>query len=145
MKTINLPLTNIEHLIPQKKPFEMVSALLEFSETSVVSSLKIKEENIFFKDNLFLEPGLIENMAQTVALHTGYDYFLKGKPAPTGYIGSIKKIEIFSLPKLNETITTKAEILHEFMGVTMVKIEVFNAKKEKIASGEMKTVIANDE
>ncbi|GGX25112.1 hypothetical protein [Aquimarina muelleri] len=138
---INLPLTDIKHLIPQKKPFEMVSALLEFSETRVVSSLEITEENIFLKDNFFLEPGLIENMAQTVALHTGYDYFIKEEPVPIGYIGSIKKIDIFSLPKLKETIITKAEILHEFMGITMVKIEVFNIKKEKIASGEMKTVI----
>lgn len=145
MKTLNLPLTDIRHLIPQKKPFEMVSALLEFSETSVVSSFKITQENLFLKGDLFLEPGLIENMAQTIALHTGCDYFLKGKPAPTGYIGSIKKIDIFSLPRLNETIITKAKILHEFMGVTMVSVEIFNTKKEKIAYGEMKTVIANDE
>ena len=33
-------------------------------------------------------------MAQTVALHTGYDTLLKEEPAPTGYIGAIKKIEI---------------------------------------------------
>lgn len=141
MEEISLPITNIKHLIPQKEPFEMVSSLLEFSDTSVVSSLKITEGNLFLKDNFFLEPGLIENMAQTVALHTGFDYFLKGEPAPTGYIGSIKKIDILSLPELNETITTKAEILHEFMGITMVKIDVFNAKEEKIAYGQMKTVI----
>lgn len=141
MEEISLPITNIKHLIPQKEPFKMVSSLLEFSDTSVVSSLKITEGNLFLKDNFFLEPGLIENMAQTVALHTGFDYFLKGEPAPTGYIGSIKKIDILSLPELNETITTKAEILHEFMGITMVKIDVFNAKEEKIAYGQMKTVI----
>jgi hypothetical protein len=29
------------------------------------------------------------------------------------------------------------------MGITMVKIEVFNAKKRVIASGQMKTVIAS--
>lgn len=143
MKKTNFPITNIKHLIPQKKPFEMVDTLLDFSETSVASSFKITENNLFLKDNLFLEPGIIENMAQTVALHTGYDYFLRDEPAPTGYIGSIKKVEVFYLPKLNETITTEAEILHEFMGVTMVKIEVFNAKKGMIASGQMKTVIAS--
>ncbi len=143
MKNTNFPIRNIKHLIPQKEPFEMVDTMLGFSETSVVSSFKITKSNLFLKDDLFLEPGIIENMAQTVALHTGYNYFLKNEPAPTGYIGSIKKIEVFYLPKVNETITTKAEILHEFMGVTMVKIEVFNAKKEVIASGQMKTVIAS--
>lgn len=137
------PISNIEHLIPQKAPFVMVDSLLGFSNTNVVSSFKILEANIFFENQELSEPGLIENMAQTVALHTGYDYFLRGETAPTGYIGSIKSMEISMLPKLYETIKTEAHILQEFMGVTLVEITVFNAKKEKIASSIMKTVIAN--
>ena len=137
-----LPITNVLHLIPQKKPFVMVDALLEFSNTKIVSSFKILDTNLFIKDTLLLESGIIENMAQTVALHTGYDYFLRGEDAPTGYIGSIKKVDILLLPKLNETIITEASILHEFMGVTMVEVKVYNAKKEEIASAQMKTVIA---
>jgi len=139
------PITEITHLIPQKIPFVMVDSLLDFSETMVQSSFTVKSDNIFCKNAMFLESGLIENMAQTVALHTGYDFFLRGEPAPTGYIGSIKKIEIKQLPKLNETITTNVNILHEFMGVTLVEIEVENSNKQIIASGNMKTVIAADE
>src|SRR5690606_3804576 len=121
----------------------MVDTLLDFTENKVVSSFKINEDNLFLNKGTFLEPGLIENMAQTVALHTGYAFFLKNEEAPTGYIGSIKKIDIISLPGLNDIITTKVDILHEFNGVTMVAIKVFNTNKEEIASGEMKTVIAN--
>jgi len=143
MILLQKPITNIEHLIPQKEPFVMVDTLLGFSSTNVVSSLKILEANIFFENQTLSESGLIENMAQTVALHTGYDYFLKGEPAPTGYIGSIKEMEISMLPPLNETIKTEAHILQEFMGVTLVEITVFNSKKEKIASSLMKTVIAS--
>ncbi|WP_103863438.1 hypothetical protein [Aquimarina sp. I32.4] len=143
MKEQSLPIINVSHLIPQKKPFEMVSALLTFSETSIISSFTITSQNIFVTKHQFTEPGLIENMAQTVALHTGYDYFLKGEPAPVGYIGSIKKVTISFLPRVEETITTKAEILHEFMGVTLVKVDIYNSNKEVIASGQMKTVIAN--
>ena len=142
MATKQLPITDISHLIPQKKPFVMVDTLVSFSKTNIISALTVKKENLFFNNNMFSEPGLIENMAQTVALHTGYDYFLKGEPAPTGYIGSIKKMEISRLPELNETIKTEAHILQEFMGVTLVEINVFNGKKEKIASSIMKTVIA---
>ncbi|PWK20735.1 hypothetical protein [Xanthomarina spongicola] len=137
------PITDITHLIPQKTPFVMVDTLLDFSNTKVVSSFKINANNIFLKDNTLLESGLIENMAQTVALHTGYDFFLKNEEAPTGYIGSIKKIAILKLPVLNDIITTEVDILHEFNGVTMVAVKVFNTEKEEIASGEMKTVIAN--
>ncbi|WP_306293669.1 hypothetical protein [Winogradskyella forsetii] len=137
------PITDITDLIPQKAPFVMVDALLGFSDTQLMSSFKISKSNIFFENDTLSESGLIENMAQTVALHTGYDYFLKGQPAPTGYIGSIKNVQISRLPQLNETIQTEAHIIQEFMGVTLVEITVTNAKKEKIASSTMKTVIAN--
>src|SRR5690606_12658679 len=94
------PITVISHLIPQKVPFVMVDTLVHFSGNEVVSSFKIIESNLFLQNNTLLEAGLIENMAQTVALHTGYDYFLKNEVAPTGYIGSIKSIEIHKLPIL---------------------------------------------
>jgi len=143
MVITNLPITDISNLIPQKAPFVMVDTLLEFSAEKIVSSFKILDKNLFIKDNHFLESGLIENMAQTVALHTGYDFFLKGEEAPMGYIGSIKKVEVFQLPKLKETIITKALILHEFMGVTMVEVKAYNTNKEVVASAQMKTVIAS--
>lgn len=143
MILLEKPITNIKNLIPQKTPFVMVDALLGFSNTNIISSFTILESNIFFDNQTLSEAGLIENMAQTVALHTGYDYFLKGQPAPTGYIGSIKEVQIITLPSLNEIINTQAHILQEFMGVTLVEITVSNAKKEKIASSIMKTVIAS--
>ena len=143
MAKVDIPITDISNLIPQKKPFVMVDTLLEFSPEKIMSSFNILDSNLFFKDNQFLESGVIENMAQTVALHTGYDYYLKGEDAPLGYIGSIKKVEIFQLPKLSETIFTEALILHEFMGVTMVSAKVFNTNHEIIATAEMKTVIVN--
>lgn len=143
MNLIKNPITNIENLIPQKTPFVMVDSLLTFSNTHVVSSFKISEINILLDNQTLSEAGLIENMAQTVALHSGYHYFLKGQPAPMGYLGSIKKIQISKLPQLDEIINTEAHILQEFMGVTLVEIAVTNAKKEKIASSIMKTVIAS--
>ncbi|WP_299887289.1 hypothetical protein [uncultured Lacinutrix sp.] len=139
-----LPIQDISSLIPQKVPFVMVDTLLEFSSENIKSSFTIKETNLFVEKDTFLEPGLIENMAQTVALHTGYDFFLKGEQAPTGYIGSIKKAEVFKLPKCNEVIKTEAKILHEFMGVTMVETIVRNSRKEIIAQAQMKTVIVEN-
>ena len=143
MNIIENPIIDVRNLIPQKFPFVMVDTLILFNESQVVSSYKIEESNIFYDGSVITEPGLIENMAQTVALHTGYDFFIKNEQAPIGYIGSVKKVSIVVLPLLNEVITTKATILHEFMGVTMVSIQVFNAKNEEIASSEMKTVIAS--
>ncbi len=131
----------VQNLIPQKDPFVMVDKLLHFSEDKVVSGLTISEENLFTASAIFMAPGLIEHMAQTVALYTGYQYFLKNKPAPTGYIGAIKKVEIHKLPDVTSELVTTVKILHEVMGVTLVEIETA-CDGTIIATSEMKTVIA---
>ncbi|SFC58148.1 hypothetical protein [Flavobacterium phragmitis] len=131
----------VENLLPQKFPFVMVDAMYSYTETSLVSGLKIQQDNIFVNDELFLEAGLIEHMAQSVALHTGYQYFLRNEIAPTGYIGSIKEIEIKKLPRLNDNIQSEVTILQEFAGITLVNI-VTKLNNEEIANGQMKTVLA---
>lgn len=132
----------IGKLIPQKAPFVMVDKLLHFEEKKVISGLTISEENIFTRNNKFTAPGLIEHMAQTVALYTGYQYFLKKEKAPTGYIGAIKKAEIFELPSVGKELKTTVNILHDIMGVTLVTAET-ECDGKIIASSEMKTVLAN--
>lgn len=131
----------VENLIPQKFPFVMIDRMFSYSETGLISGLKIQESNIFLEENTFLEVGLIEHMAQSVALHTGYQFFLKNETAPTGYIGSLKDIQIKKLPKINDVIQSNVTILQEFAGVTLVDIVTF-LNDEEIASGQMKTVLA---
>jgi len=131
----------VENLLPQKFPFVMVDKMYSFTENTLVSGLKIQNDNIFFDNDIFLEAGLIEHMAQSVALHTGYDFFLRNEKAPTGYIGSIKEIEIKKLPKINDTIQSTVTIIQEFAGITLVDI-VTTLNNEEIANGQMKTVIA---
>ena len=80
-------------------------------------------------------------MAQSVALHTGYQFYLKQEPAPTGYIGSIKEIKINTLPKLGDEIQTTVTILQEFAGITLVDI-VTTLEDQQIANGQMKTILA---
>ena len=93
-------------------------------------------------NNIFQESGLVEHMAQSVALYTGYQFYLKNEPAPTGYIGSIKTIQINRLPKLDEQVVTTVNVLQEFMGVTLVDI-VSKVNDEVICTSQMKTVIAS--
>lgn len=131
----------VENLLPQKFPFVMVDKMFSFDETSLVSSLKIQSENIFSENGIFLEAGLIEHMAQSVALHTGYAFFLKQEKAPTGYIGSIKQIDIKKLPNVNDEIQSTITIIQEFAGITLVDI-VTTLNNEEIANGQMKTVLA---
>ncbi len=133
----------IGNLIPQRAPIVLVDALLDFSAQTLRSSFTPSDQTIFVKNGQFTEPGIVEHMAQSVALHTGYAYFLKGIPAPTGYIGSIGRCEIFGLPSTNRPLTSQVRIVQEFGGVTLVEIET-HSNGVRIASAQMKTVIAND-
>lgn len=119
----------------------MVDSLVEYADKKIVSNFTIGPTNILAEEDFFSAAGLIENMAQTVALHTGYKYYLLKKPAPTGYIGAIKKAEIFHLPRKSQKLVTTVEILHDIMDVTLVKAQV-ECDGKIIADSEMKTALA---
>ncbi|CAM1348398.1 hypothetical protein [Tenacibaculum insulae] len=127
-------------LIPQRAPIVMVDSLLYFDETKVISGLTVLSNNMFVDNNYLTEPGLIEHMAQTVALYTGYHFYIKNIPAPEGYIGAIKGVTIKKLPKVSEQLETEVEILQEIMGVTLVK-GTTKLAGEVIMSAQMKTVL----
>ena len=132
----------VKALIPQKEPFVMVDELLQYTEENLRSRFKVNPANLFVENSYFVESGIIEHMAQSVALHTGYQFFLLNKDAPTGYIGSIKNVEIIQLPKIGQSIESNVEIIQEFNGVTLVEIEVF-CEDKIIAKSQMKTVLAS--
>ena len=136
---LNIP--PITQLIPQRAPMVMVDTLWEYSPTTAVVGLTILQDNIFVHKGCLSASGLIEHMAQSTALHKGYGYYLNHQPAPMGYIGAIKHIEIHKLPPVGAHIKTSITILQEFMDVTLVRIETF-LEEVCIAQGEMKTVLA---
>ena len=140
---ISLPTSDqnfVESLIPQKFPFVMVNGISEYSEEHLVSGFTIKEDNIFVHEGIFQASGLIEHQAQSVALHTGYKFYLLGKEAPTGYIGAIKTFEAETLPKAGDQLVSEVKIINEMMGVTLVEI-ITKINEEIIAKSEMKTVV----
>lgn len=132
---------SIEKLIPQRFPMVMVDAIWHYSPTEITAGLTITAENIFTHNQSLSEAGLIEHLAQSIALHKGYSFYLNDMPAPVGYIGSIKSIEIIRCPNVGEQVHTEMEVIQEFMDVTLVKLHSF-VGDELIASGEMKTVLA---
>ena len=130
----------VGNLIPQRFPFVMVHELTEYSDEHLVSGFEIKEDNIFIQDGVFQASGLIEHQAQSVALHTGYKYYLLGKDAPTGYIGAIKSFEAETLPGTGDRLVSEVTILNEIMGVTLVDI-VTKLNGTIIAKSQMKTAV----
>jgi 3-hydroxyacyl-[acyl-carrier-protein] dehydratase len=70
--SVVFPITDkdfVGQLIPQKFPFVMIDKLLAFVENEITSGLTVPEQNIFVENAVFQESGLIEHMAQSVALY----------------------------------------------------------------------------
>jgi predicted hotdog family 3-hydroxylacyl-ACP dehydratase len=136
-----LELDRILQLIPQKPPFVMVDSLLEYTDLTGKTGFKISPDNILVENEIFSEPGLIEHMAQSMSLWRGYQGFASGLEKPkTGFIGSIKSVEIISLPKVGSQVYTYVEILHEIMNVTSVGARTEDENGKLLATSEMKTV-----
>jgi len=138
------PITHLERileLIPQKHPFVMVDSLYEYTALTGKTGFSIPLDNILVENGIFSEAGLMEHMAQSMSLHRGYQGFLSGLDKPkTGFIGSIKSVEIIELPKAGTRLYTNVEILAEVMTVTLVSAKTRNEEGKIIATSEMKTV-----
>src|SRR5688572_8593831 len=92
----------IAGFIPQKPPFVMIDNLVDTTGEAFESNFTVRNENIFLRNNQLTEPALIENVAQTCA--AGFAFLQKqqqGEPK-IGFIGGITKLQVHTLPFLNE-------------------------------------------
>lgn len=106
--------SQIQNYIPQREPFIMVDNLLEATSEKFQTDFFIDEKNIFLEDGFLREFALIENIAQSstvgiVVTATG----ALNKPVE-GFIGAITKLNLYDLPKVNDTIHTIITLVCKF-------------------------------
>ena len=140
MKTL-LTKSQVENLLPQKAPFAMVDGLVEINR-EVFSTLKIVEDNLLVSRNRFSEAGLLEFMAQSIAVSSAFMEEAQ-KEAKVGFIGAIRKAEIVALPEVGTQIFGKVEKQYEAIGIQLAKVEVFNSSEELLAWAQIKTVLSS--
>lgn len=112
-------------LIPQRDPIVMVDKFVGITNGISETQLTIKNDNIFVENDCFTEFGLIEHIAQSAAARVGYICRNENKPISIGYIGAISNMEIVFLPKINDMLETRIEILQEVFNITLIKAESF--------------------
>lgn len=133
----------IHELIPQQPPFVMVDQLVFSDETTSRSTFIIQPDNCMVSDDAFTEGGLMENIAQTAAARSGYQAQAENKPVQSGYIGAVKNLEVYFLPKVGEQLTTEIKIENQFFNVSVISGSVW-CNNELAARCEMK-VFLNEE
>ncbi len=134
---------NIFEYIPQRPPMAMVDTLYRADELSAVSGLHLSKQNIFCENGRFTEPGIIENIAQTAALHSGYMARKNNTRPAVGFIGAIKRLTVYSLPLAGELLETTITVVSRFDNATIIKGEV-KCNGRLIAEGEMNIFLQNN-
>lgn len=132
--------TQLDDFLPHRPPFTMVSGLLAYSKDTARTLLTIHEDNVLLEGNLFSEAGLLEFMAQSLALHAGYlAKDSNGESNAIGVIGAVKNFEVSQFPKVGEIIYCDIIILSEFMSMTLAEASVYDNNETLVAKAELKT------
>lgn len=141
--SFTLPITNIDvikQLIPHREPMILVDGLISFEDQKAKATLTILEDNIFIENNRLSETGLLEHMAQTAALYTGYKFQSQNKKIKEGMIAVIKMATILNVPQVKDTIISEVYITYETEMLTMVTITT-TLHGKTIATATMHTVL----
>ncbi len=133
---------NIQEYLPHREPLLMVDGIIELCKEKVITRFSIQADNIFLFNNQLQESGLIENMAQTCASIVGQSFFddQSSDTKVIGFITSIKKVNIFSLPHLGQEIITKANLVSQYENICNVSCETF-CEDELLGTAEINLFI----
>ncbi|MCC8036380.1 MAG: hydroxymyristoyl-ACP dehydratase [Rikenellaceae bacterium] len=115
--------SEILEYIPQRAPMVMVDTFYGVYGDVSVSSLEVTPENIFVRDGIMEECGIVEHVAQSAALRAGFLYRSRGERVPLGFIASVSKVKVYRCPKVGETITTRVTVIQEVMDITLLAAE----------------------
>ena len=111
---------DIRKYLPHRDSMLMVDRLLDLTNGFVKTEFLIKPDNIFLKNDLFVESGLIENIAQTCSIIAGSSYFnqgderLENKSQVIGYISALKTVQINTLPKVGDLLFSQGTMISRF-------------------------------
>ncbi|MBS1667730.1 MAG: 3-hydroxyacyl-ACP dehydratase [Bacteroidetes bacterium] len=139
-----MPFSEIDILsiIPQRAPFVMVDQLTACDEMGAKSVFLVRKENILVREGKLSEAGLVENIAQTAAAHSGWLGGTGEKKTQIGYIGDVKNLEIYDLPKTNSILETQVKVKNQIFDITVIEGKV-TCEGKLIAECEMKIFISN--
>ena len=134
----------ITTLIPQRPPFVMVDRIVSCDDTDAVTELSVRQDNILLEDTHLSSAGVIENMAQSCAVKMGCGNVLKNEPIRLGYIGEVKNLKIYRLPKLDEVLNTEVHVMMEYFDMTLASV-CTKVNDEIVAEARMKLAMSSIE
>ena len=112
-----------------------IDTVLTVDAEQAVTQFTIPADCPLVVDGVLPLAGLMENAAQTCAVRAGQSAGNK-----IGYIGAVKQLEAKRLPKVGETLTTRATLIQEVLNISLVECET-RINDEGIATATLKLAI----
>lgn len=135
---------DVHELLPQQEPFVMVSRLVHLDDVRTICETDIHADNIFVEHGHFSASGLIESIAQTCAARMGYiNKILLKRDVQIGFIGAIRNLEVYALPKAGRQITIIVDVKDEVFGITLASAVVKDSER-MLMSTEIKIAIKQE-
>ena len=121
----------------------MVDVVWSATDEGAETGLTVRKDNIFVREGLFREPGLIEHIAQSAAAFAGYGTFVRGEKPKLGFIGEIKECLFHQLPRVGCELHTAIRVIAVVKGISLISAET-TCEGRPVASCQMKIFIKED-
>lgn len=134
---------NILELLPQQKPFVFVDQMDHFDipTLSCTTHFLIQKDHLLVNNGYLSESGIIENIAQTCAVHIGfYNKYILNRKIQVGFIGAVKNLRIFDKVQIGDLLITTIAIKTEFGSMKIADATVDVCGK-RVAEGELKIAL----
>lgn len=112
-------------LLPQAPPFVFVDELTRVASETGWSRYVMPPGHFLAMHGLVTAEALLENMAQTGALHQGYMALQKGSERPMGFIASIDRAVFYDLPAPGSCLETEFTLKNLYGAIGVSEGRVF--------------------
>lgn len=126
---------NIDIFIPQRPPFVFIDTIEYINAHQARTAYTVSADCPLVTDGILPLSGLVENAAQTCAVRAGYSSGNK-----IGYIGAIKQMQTYRLPRVGETLTTETRLIEEVMNISLIECTI-RVGNELLAQATLKLAI----
>lgn len=126
---------NIDIFIPQRPPFVFIDTIDDINALQARTAYTVSADCPLVTDGILPLSGLVENAAQTCAVRAGYSSGNK-----IGYIGAIKQMQTYRLPRVGETLTTETRLIEEVMNISLIECTI-RVGNELLAQATLKLAI----
>jgi predicted hotdog family 3-hydroxylacyl-ACP dehydratase len=124
-------------LIPQRKPIVLIDKFFGVNNCDSFSGLTVREDNLFCRNGILTEEGVIEHFAQSAAARIGFLFVQNNEPVPVGFIGAVSKFTVYAHPQAGRELLTVVGVIREVGNITLAEARSW-VGDELIAEGELK-------